>query len=305
MASDRDEQARRLLARAEQLEAELARVILELDDAAVTRLAQAALEIGFTDAEIEALFARSISTHLETAYDVFGEDTAETYRLPRATAAVQAEAQVAIAETLEDLTTEARGVIERLTRQAQRLGWGVGELADAIRGQVQLTTIQNRWVANFERKLRRNPSEALRNKLRDKRFDRTLLRGEPLTESQIARMTARYREKYLRHRTHLIARQELLRASNGAHQVVWENAETQGVLPRGARKFWVNMHDTHVRHSHRMIPILNPGGVAISASFVTPLGRLRYPLDPLGVAEDVIGCRCIHVFDTANPEGAL
>ncbi len=304
MASSRDQQASRLQARAERLERDLAAVILELDDDAVTRLAHAALELGFTDEEVRALFARSISTHLETAFDLFGNDTADEYGLPRAPAAVQDEAQIAISEALDDLSAEARKVITRLVGQAQADGISVGQLANQIRDQVVLTERQNGWVDNFEHKLRTDKRRALRNKLRDRRSDRSLLRDEPLTESQIASQTGRYRDRMIRHRALNIARHELLKASNGSHMATWENAEKQGVLAKGVRKFWWHMHDRKVRTSHREIPGLNPGGVAIADSFVTPLGRLRYPLDPLGAREDVIGCRCLVLFDTANPEGA-
>lgn len=298
--SDADRMAAELLARAEGLEQELARVILELDEDALARLAQAALEIGFTAEEVEALFARSISRHLETAYDLFAADTAERYGLTPAYAAAQDEAQHAIGALLADLGAEGVKVVERLVAQARREGWGVDPLARAIRDQIVLTEQQNGWVANYARKLRRDQKTALRNKLRDRRADRRLRRDEPLTEREIESLTSRYRERVRRYRARFIARHELLKASNGASLASWQASERAGALPDDARKFWWNMHDRKVRHSHVEIPELNAEGVPLDQPFESPLGPIRYPLDPDATAENTLGCRCLLLFGRAG-----
>lgn len=304
MPNDRLSQASKLQARADALEKQLAEIILNLDDDAIGRLAAAALEIGFDEDEVRAIFERQARPALEEVYDRFAQDTVAQAGLPPATVAVQDEAEIAIGSLIDDLSDEGRAVVERLTLEAQRGGWGVQKLAALLKKEMPLDERRNTWVDNYERKLRVDARRTLReNRLRDRRSDRRLLRDEPLSESEIESLVDRYRSKMVRSRALNVARQELLRASNGAHNAAWENADKQGLLPRAARKFWWNMHDDHVRHSHLEIPGLNPNGVAMSDSFVTPLGRLRYPLDPMGVAEDVIGCRCILIVDTSNPEG--
>jgi hypothetical protein len=64
------------------------------------------------------------------------------------------------------------------------------------------------------------------------------------------------------------------------------------------------MHDKNVRAAHLEIPLMNPAGVKLSECFVTPLGLMRYPLDPLGTAANVLGCRCLAIFGRFNPTGA-
>jgi hypothetical protein len=296
-------QAADLQARAEALERDLSQVILKLDPEQVDRLAQVALELGFTQDEMRAVFERAARPPLEAIYDRFGTASAVRYDLPAPTVAVQVTADQAITHLVEDLARQGDSVIDRLAGQAVRDELGLKWLTTQLRQQLALDEQRNRYVQRFERKLRTDPLSVLsQNQLRDRRFDRRLARGDSLAESDIAKMVGRYRDRMVRHRAITVARQELLRASNGAHAAAWENAYNLNHLPAGSRKFWWNMHDVKVRHSHHMIPFLNPGGVEISDSFVTPLGTLRYPLDPMGVAEDVIGCRCTMVFGIA--EGA-
>lgn len=299
-------QASKLQARADALERELAGIILNLDDDAVERLALAALEIGFEVDEVRAIFERAARPALEEVWGRFAESTVIDGGLPPATAAVAQEGEIAIGALLDDLTDEGQAVVARLTQAAQAGGWGVQKLAGLLRAELPLDERRNGWIDNYERKLRIDARRTLaENTLRDRRADRRLRRDPVLSESEVQSLVARYRGKMIRSRALAVARQELLRASNGAHYAAWQNAEKQGSLPKRVRKFWWNMHDTHVRHSHQMIPGLNPDGVALADSFVTPLGYLRYPLDPSGVAEDVLGCRCILIVDTANPEGGL
>jgi hypothetical protein len=297
------QQARTLQARADRLEEDLAAVILDLDEDAIARLAQDAVEEGFTRAEVEAVFSR-VNRHIGTVYDTFGREAAEEIGVTPPTVRLQTAADTASGMLVSGLSQEAEQVVQRLISQAIAEGWGYRTLADALQAQIGLTDRQNAYVASYERKLRTDRRLALKNQLRDKRFDRRVRGKEPLSESEIDRMVARYRQNWLRARSIQISRQELYRAANATNQAAYEEADSRGVLAKGTRKFWVHMHDTHVRHSHLEIPVLNADGVAIADSFVTPLGRLRYPLDPLGLPEDVIGCRCVLVFNAKLPEGA-
>lgn len=301
----RHEQVERLLARAQRLEKSLLDTLLKLDDEGIQKLANAALSFGIERDEIEDLFLRTVGSRLESAYGEFGRDTSMGFDIPLATAAVDREAATAIGSLIRELTDEAQAVIARLVTQARLQGWTVQKLAREIKSHISLTVRQNEYVDRYDAKLRRQPKETLRNELRDRRFDSRILRGDRLDESSIRRMVDRYREKWARYRALNIARQELIAASNAANYATWLDAEEKGLLPRRVRKWWVHMQDAHVRYSHVEIPIMNPNGVELDGSFVTPLGRLRYPCDPLGVAADKIGCRCVVVVDTANPRGVV
>lgn len=65
-----------------------------------------------------------------------------------------------------------------------------------------------------------------------------------------------------------------------------------GAIASAVRKYWVHMNDGAVRNSHLQIPQINPDGVPLDGTFLTPLGPLRYPGDPIGVPANVINCRC-------------
>ncbi len=57
----------------------------------------------------------------------------------------------------------------------------------------------------------------------------------------------------------------------------------------GAFKQWVTSHDERVRASHRLV---DGERAPIAATFWVGNGTLRYPADPLGDPEEVVGCRC-------------
>jgi hypothetical protein len=288
------EQRRRLLARAERLEAELAEVILDLDPAAVERLAQVALSIGFTDAEIEAVFGPAFRRNIETVYQTFAREAAED--AGQLVPEVDMLVDEAVITRLDDLTMKARIVVDDLVETATTEGWEIPALARALALHLPLTPKQNEYVANYERKLRTDARKALRHALRDKRTDRRILADKPLSEAQIARLVDTYRENWRKARAGNLARFELLSAANATLEAVYVNAKIEGRLDPAVRKHWIHMHDNRVRSAHLEIPRLNPDGVEVDATFDTPLGPLRYPLDPQGTEENTSGCRCSIVY---------
>lgn len=65
----------------------------------------------------------------------------------------------------------------------------------------------------------------------------------------------------------------------------WQIAQAFGALPADQRRFWRTVGDERVRHSHAMVPGMNPQGVSLTEPFKTPLGpTMTPPLEP--------GCRC-------------
>lgn len=168
-------------------------------------------------------------------------------------------------------------------------------------GMIGLTDTQARHVANAEAQLRSGDPTQLRRylgrNLRDKRFDRTVLKairdGKPLTETQIRKMTEGYTRKYVKFRSETVARDQALSALSEGQQQALDQAVADGhVRDSDIVMDWLTAGDDRVRNAHRAIPAMNRGGVPRGESFRTPLGPLRYPRDPQGSRANTIMCRC-------------
>lgn len=165
-----------------------------------------------------------------------------------------------------------------------------------VRDSIGLTAHQTRAVTNFRDMLETNPIEALSRRLRDRRFDRTLIRideqGGALTEGQIDRMVGRYHDRYVKYRSEVIARTEALRAVNEANNEAFAQAVENGELQRNEiERKWDSSLDDRVRDSHSD---MHGQTVGIGEPFISGLGNaLMYPGDPGAPAEDIIQCRCV------------
>jgi hypothetical protein len=164
-------------------------------------------------------------------------------------------------------------------------------------GAIGLTSSQESWVRNFRAKLSdpARVSEALGNRLRDKRFDATIAKaakdGAAIPAEKIETMVRAYRNRALKFRAEGIARTEALRALNGSAEEATRQAIDGGQLEADAvEKIWVATKDGRTRDSHRS---MDGQAVRFNASFVSPSGaRLRYPGDPEAPIEEVANCRC-------------
>lgn len=166
-----------------------------------------------------------------------------------------------------------------------------------FRSTLGLTPKQELAVRNYRNNLENLDRDALNRQLRDRRFDRSVIRAidsdTPLKRSQIDRFTDRYRERFIKYRSEVIARTESLRATSVGEYTGLIQGVNEGSIDRDkVRRFWIFTKDSRTRSSHRMIPLLNPDGVAIDQPFTTPLGPLRFPRDPEGSAANTIQCRC-------------
>lgn len=162
--------------------------------------------------------------------------------------------------------------------------------ARAFRDSIGLTRRQTDAVANFRRLLQSRDASALSRRLRDRRFDATVRRaiqeGSPLTRAQIDRMVDRYRERFIRHRSEVIARTESLRAANAGTQ----EAMIQADLPGRVVRTWNTAQDERVRGSHRAMHGQERG---LEEPFTSGNGAsLMHPGDPNASAEESIQCRC-------------
>lgn len=169
------------------------------------------------------------------------------------------------------------------------------EQARAFRGSIGLTGHQQGAVDNFRRLLSTGSREALSRELRDRRFDRTIGRaiesGEPLSDAQVERMTARYRERMLAFRARTIARTEALRAVHQGSQEAYLQAIDGGhVDPGELVQTWVTAGDERVRGSHRT---MNRQARPFGEPFVSGKGnQLRHPGDFAAPPSETVQCRC-------------
>jgi len=185
------------------------------------------------------------------------------------------------------------------TREALRAGVARGinprDMAREFRGSIGLTQRQVQAVNNYRDMLHRLDRNALRRQLRDKRFDRTIDRaireGKPLTGKQIDTMVERYRARYLKYRSEVIARTEALRVAHAGSDEMYRQAIENGTLQADALiQTWKTSNQKDRRPWHRsMHDQQRPFG----EPFLSGLGNLlRYPGDPDAPGSETIQCKC-------------
>ena len=213
----------------------------------------------------------------------------------RAVSHMQQERLRLIREFAAEQRMATRAALEDGIRQ------GVNPRAQArrFRESIGLTRRQVQSTINFRRYLDQaslGDTTALHRELRDRRFDRTVQRairtGEPLSPEQINRMQTRYRERYLRYRSEVIARTESMRAVNTGQDEAIQQAIEDPEVPVGRedmRKTWIATRDDRVRDSHAA---LNGVTLKMDELFEGRFGMLRYPHDPGAPAAETIMCRC-------------
>lgn len=161
-------------------------------------------------------------------------------------------------------------------------------------GVIGLTSQQEKWQRNYSAEIASaNPADlqaALNRELRDKRFDRTILKaiktGEPIPADIQAKMRMAYRNRFLKLRADTIARTETLLALAEAQRESFRQQIRDGVISQqDITRFWENVGDKRVRKDHIAIPLMNKAGVAWDEPFKSPDGPVMHA--PHGVQ-----CRC-------------
>lgn len=172
-------------------------------------------------------------------------------------------------------------------------------------GILGLTSNQSSFVENARQELISGQIEGYRaylgRKLRDKRFDRTVLkaidRGEPLTTSTVTKMINRYEARLLKLRGDTIARTEALESLNASQQEAMEQTLEKTIYTdQDVEREWRATLDNRVRDSHAAMNRQKVKGM--QTPFVTPNGyKMRYPHDrSLGApASETINCRCVQL----------
>lgn len=182
---------------------------------------------------------------------------------------------------------------------AGRINRATGRREGGILG---VTTSQAEAAINLrERLMSGDPAEmrkVLAMNLRDKRFDRTILKhieeGTPVPADMVSRMYGRYADNAVKLRGEMVARTETGKAVHAAsHEAFQEGLEKTGYTEQAVTRIWRTAGDNKVRHTHEEMNGQEVRG--LSEPFVSPSGaRLMHPLDDsLGAgADEIVGCRC-------------
>lgn len=194
-----------------------------------------------------------------------------------------------------------------LLNQSVLRGVGPKDVARLIREIIGLTPYQVGVVESYRQGLHDLNPDVLERKLRDSRYDPTIRRAieqnEPLSDEQIDDMVSAYHRRMLALRAVTIARTEGLRATSyggvaRAQQVLDDHPELD------VTKKWLATKDERTRDTHRDLDGKEVDGM--ETNFVTSKGNpIRWPLDELAVAEEVIQCRCTLQFIYKPKRGEL
>lgn len=203
------------------------------------------------------------------------------------------------ARLVQEITQSQRELITKnLVRQAN-LGANPRVAARELRDNIGLTAYQESAVENYRRLLENGSKEALQRELRDRRSDplvsRTFDSGGELSQTQINSMVDRYRRRYIKYRTEVIARTESLRSVNSTNEDLALQLDRSGY---DVIRQWVTAKDERVRNSHKS---MNGQKRKANEAFISGNGNeLRWPGDNRAPASETIQCRCVTTIRLAN-----
>lgn len=123
--------------------------------------------------------------------------------------------------------------------------------ARRVRAAIGLGPAQEQQVANFRAALERgDTAKAFTYARRDKRFDRTITKGE-LTPAQIDKMTDTYRKRRIALNAEANTRTAALDAMRQSQKLAWDEAVASGaVRAQDLRRRWVTNIDGRERRTH-------------------------------------------------------
>lgn len=182
----------------------------------------------------------------------------------------------------------ARDIIGRIGANGSRQG-----------GIIGLTDQQGQFVRNMRYYLENDPSRALQMTRRDRRFDKLIKSGKPLTKEQINRAVTSYENKMLALRGETIARTEVANAVSAArYEATRQGIEKSGIDPRFVVKKWFHSgpaangaeRDDHAALNRTEVqgldtPFMVGGYIA-----------MQYPHDPNAPVEQLANCRCSYTI---------
>lgn len=169
---------------------------------------------------------------------------------------------------VQGITTTTMEALRQPLMEGVAQGIPTPRIARALVPKIGLTPPQARALETYAASVQELPLE----------------RRQALVERKAAQLRRR--------RAMTIATNETLTALSTAHQAFWEAAAGQAGVTGQLNRFWLIARDERTCEICRPIPSLNPGGVAMTEPFRTPIGPLMTP--PAHVL-----CRCVVVYRPA------
>lgn len=280
-------------------------------------IVQAFRALGFSDAAM-----RPIVVAIERAFEQGGVMTGETFpkylntasgravfrfdvRNSRAEAWLRDKSSTLVTRLTNEALVNVRTVLDRGMidgRNPRAVALDIIGRIDPATGRrtgglIGLTNQQEHWVANTRRDLHELNENYFTRKLRDKRFDRIVMRairdGKRLDNATVEKLVGRYKDNALRYRGEVIARTEAIHALNQSEYEAHRQAVDLGaVKQKDVVRIWDSSGDGRVRWSHKR---LDGQRVGLDEPFISPSGaRMMFPGDTsLGASGDeTIMCRC-------------
>ncbi len=188
-------------------------------------------------------------------------------------------------KVMTTLRADVREVVRAHIENGLRDGVNPRVIARDLRPIIGLAPNQAEAVRNFEASLRNGDFAKARGyKLRDKRFDGTLRKAEPLTAQQIDTMTEAYRRKFIAWNAETNARTATLDSFKASQRLAWDAGKANGLF-EGLTLFkrWSGVLDDREREEH----------VAMEGETV-PLDS-PYSNGEMIPGESTFNCRCLSV----------
>lgn len=147
------------------------------------------------------------------------------------------------------------------------------------------------WLLNLSATKVTQINDTTRTQLRKALAD-GVQAGESIKEIA-RRIDDLYLDDIIPNRSRVIASTEVIGASNWASHTA---AEGSGL---DLNKVWLSTDDTHTRKAHKDA---DGQKVALNKPFTVGGEKLMYPGDPAGSAKNVIGCRCVPVYERVKAD---
>lgn len=212
---------------------------------------------------------------------------------------------------IREIDNDVREVTRTIIADGAVQGNNPRETAIRVRDSIGLTAKQSAAVARCRQELEDQAYADAANRSLMHGTDRNTIRGRksPLSQAQIDKMVDRYRARYVKYRSEVIARTESIRSLNGAQRELYQSYIDEGRLsPRQIQREWIFTNDGRTRNGHRQIPEIN-GSVGWDEPFQSIVNEsipstIMYPGDPNALPGDTVNCRCT-VFNRIIPLGIV
>lgn len=164
-------------------------------------------------------------------------------------------------------------------------------------GMLGLTTQQTDYVIRARQQLHDLDAGYFTRQLRDRRFDglvrKAIRDGKPLAQADIDRITGRYKDRLLKARGDLIARNETFTAQaagrDEAYRQIAARADVETVTVR-----WQHSPQERGRPDHIA---MDGKKITLGEAFEMPdFVKMKHPHDPAGGAKHSANCKCIAVY---------